>query len=111
MKSIKESLKLVEMKDKEANVLIWFLENQKGTSRQIEHALDMRQPEVSLILSVFNESKWLTYSEIKKEGKGRPEKNYRLLKTKKEILSNLADSLAERIAELQEAEQSLKDAS
>jgi len=62
-----------------AKVLAYFIEN-KGvqiTSRELERAVDLRQPEVSLALGAFTERKWITELKPKEsEGKGRPTKLY-----------------------------------
>lgn len=111
MKSIKQSMKVVGMKDKEADVLNWFFQNTEGTSRQVERELQMRQPEVSVITSDFLGRDWLAYTEFKKgSGKGRPEKKYKLLKNKSEIMGQMADELTERINELHEARTTLQTA-
>jgi predicted transcriptional regulator len=47
------------------------------TSRGIERQCDLRQPEVSLAISSFEERQWITVLPAKEQaGKGRPEKRY-----------------------------------
>lgn len=75
------------LKRKEAEVLSWFIENGSGSSKQIEIELQMRQPEVSMIVSKFSKAGWLTYKDKRTEGKGRPVKMFYINNTN-QILSN-----------------------
>jgi predicted transcriptional regulator len=62
-----------------AKVLAHFIEHRgiEITSRELERAVDLRQPEVSLALSAFTERKWVTELKPKTaETKGRPTKLY-----------------------------------
>jgi len=62
-----------------AKVLAHFIEKRgvEVTSRELERAVDLRQPEVSLALSAFTERKWVTELKPKTaETKGRPTKLY-----------------------------------
>jgi predicted transcriptional regulator len=57
--------------------VITFLKDQKErSSREIETAIGLRQPEVSIAMQTLRERGWLTEHEIKSIGKGRPLKIY-----------------------------------
>ncbi|MCL7475957.1 MAG: transcriptional regulator protein [ANME-2 cluster archaeon] len=67
-----------------------FLKNMdEVTSREIEIASDMRQPEVSMAVRELKGLKWIMVREEKKPGKGRPFKVYRLNKKMDSIISQL----------------------
>jgi len=48
------------------------------TSRELEAAAGIRQPEVSAAMRVMRANKWISEREEKKTGKGRPIKVYKL---------------------------------
>ena len=59
--------------------LITFLANaDDATSREIEIGTSMRQPEVSIAMRALRQNNWIEEHEVKREGKGRPMKVYKL---------------------------------
>ena len=67
--------------------VITFLKDLKErSSRDIEVATGLRQPEVSIAMQTLRERNWLTEHEIKSSGKGRPLKIYALRATIDEII-------------------------
>ena len=86
---------------KEAKVLGYFFEEDNALSREIEHKLRMRQPEVCLALIHFVKKGWLTYSTMMPEGKGRPQHLY-TIKDKKEILTELINNLRKKQKKIEE---------
>lgn len=61
------------------SMLIAYLQGVKeATSREIEMATGLRQPEVSIAMRTMRENGWTLEKEIKHEGKGRPMKVYLL---------------------------------
>ncbi len=61
-----------------ANVIVFLSKVEGATSRDIEFAADLRQPEVSITMREMHRNKWVLEREIKRGGKGRPIKEYRL---------------------------------
>ncbi len=58
---------------------IAFLSNvDEATSKDLEFGSQLRQPEVSIAVKELKNFGWLDEREIKKEGKGRPMKVYKL---------------------------------
>jgi len=58
---------------------IAFLSNvDEATSKDLEFGSQLRQPEVSIAVKELKNFGWLNEREIKKEGKGRPMKVYKL---------------------------------
>jgi predicted transcriptional regulator len=81
-------------------VLIMYLkESNECTSKEIETATGLRQPEVSIAMQTLRERGWVAERELKKEGKGRPMKVYALRPTIVDIIKFYEDG------KLQESEQ------
>lgn len=81
----------------DATVLSYLIDMKKTTSREIEHACRLRQPEVCNSLQRLAEEGFVTYAKKKKEGKGRPTHIY---KAKSNILELLALSIGQKRNEL-----------
>ena len=59
--------------------LITFLANaSEATSREVEMGTNLRQPEVSIAMRTLRQNNWVEENDIKKEGKGRPMKIYKI---------------------------------
>ena len=86
---------------KEAKVLSYFFEEDNALSREIEHKLRMRQPEVCIALGYFVKKGWLTYEKMKPQGKGRPQQIYSI-KDKKEVLTELINNLRKEQKKIEE---------
>lgn len=60
-------------------LLIAYLKNvPSAPSREIEICTGLRQPEVSVGMKTLKDMNWVEEFEVKREGKGRPTKNYTL---------------------------------
>lgn len=70
-----------------AKVLVYLSDVIEGPSRMIERGTDLRQPEVSVALKWLIQHGWVESREGKAEGKGRPVKMFRLVRTMAEIIS------------------------
>ena len=92
--------------------VITFLKDQKErSSRDIETATGLRQPEVSIAMQTLRERNWLTEHEIKSTGKGRPLKIYALRATIDEIINYCEAEKSRESARFSEAIQKLKEMS
>ena len=91
--------------------LITFLANmdEASTSREIEMATDLRQPEVSIAMRTLRNNNWLAEREIKAEGKGRPTKIYTLSVPFGEIIKHYEDMKNSETARTMQAIQRLKE--
>ena len=90
--------------------VITFLKDQKErSSRDIEVATGLRQPEVSIAMQTLRERNWLTEHEIKSSGKGRPLKIYALRATIDEIINYCEAEKSRESARFSEAIQKLKE--
>lgn len=72
-----------------AKTLTFLRNGDKVTSRDIEIASDLRQPEVSTAMRELHGLKWVIVKEVKKPGKGRPFKLYQLDKNINTIIDHL----------------------
>lgn len=100
---MKNGMIIAGLKPKEIKVLSFLFDNRDVFAKHIEHKLDLRQPEVSTILSDMTKKGWVAYKNIMGEGKGRPQHQYTLKKSKKEIISQIIGSLREKQKEIGEA--------
>ena len=65
--------------NRNVSMLITYMRGVKeATSREIEIATGLRQPEVSIAMRTLRGNNWILEKEIKHEGKGRPMKAYSL---------------------------------
>jgi len=80
-------LETLGMKRTVACVITFLKDLEERSSRDIEVATGLRQPEVSIAMQTLREKGWLTEHEIKSSGKGRPLKIYALRATIDEIIN------------------------
>ncbi len=80
-----------------AKVVVFLSKSGEAISRDIERAANLRQPEVSLAMKELKEWGWVKERELKKKGKGRPLKSYKLTLDLKEIVSELVEKKREEI--------------
>ena len=90
--------------------LITFLANaNEATSREIEVGTGMRQPEVSIGMRGLRQNNWIEEHEVKREGKGRPTKVYKLSVSLDEIVRHYEEQKSEEAAQTMQAIQRLKE--
>ncbi len=92
--------------------MIAYLKNvNEGSSKDIEMATGLRQPEVSIAMRTLREKGWVGEHEVKRDGKGRPMKIYVLRSTVDEIIRYYEDKKVQESAKTMEAIQKLKELS
>jgi predicted transcriptional regulator len=92
--------------------MITYLANvDEATSREIEIGSNLRQPEVSIAMRTLRLNNWVEEREIKKDGKGRPMKVYRLTKSLNEIIKHFEDEKRRESAKTMESIEKLKELS
>ena len=92
--------------------VITFLKDQSEKStREIETATRLRQPEVSVAMRTLRERGWLTEHEIRNDGKGRPLKIYALRSTIDEIMNYYETEKTEEFAQTMKTIKRLKELS
>ena len=90
--------------------LITFLANaNEATSREIELGTSMRQPEVSIGMRGLRQNNWIEEHEVKREGKGRPTKVYRLSVPIDQIIQHYEGQKSQDAARTMQAVQRLKE--
>jgi len=95
---------------KSAAALITYLANvSEATSREIEMGTNLRQPEVSLGMSMLSKNKWVIESEVKAERRGRPKKLYRLSIPLEQIIKHYEEEKGRESASTMETIQRLKE--
>ena len=94
-----------------ASVVTYLKDVTEGSSRDIEIATGMRQPEVSIAMQTMRAMNWVAEHEIKGEGKGRPLKIYALRSTIDEIIGYYEAKKSQETAQTMEAIQRLKELS
>ncbi|TFH41677.1 MAG: ArsR family transcriptional regulator [ANME-2 cluster archaeon] len=72
-----------------ASTLAYLSSVEEATSKDLEMGSELRQPEVSIAMRELRSFGWIDEREIKKEGKGRPMKIYKLAVPMPEIVVHL----------------------
>lgn len=94
-----------------ASLITYLQDMNERSSRDIEVATGLRQPEVSIAMRTLREMGWVTEHEIKGDGKGRPQKIYALRSTIDEIVKYYETEKIQESARTMEAIQRLKELS
>jgi len=102
-KEFVESLVKVGLNRNISKTLVYLANVEETISRDIEIGANLRQPEVSLVMHELRSQGWVGEREIKKEGKGRPVKCYKLSVGVADIISTLEER------KRKEAQDSLKN--
>ena len=84
-----------------ARVVVYLSKVGEAVSRDIERAANLRQPEVSIAMKELKETGWIKDREIKKKGKGRPFKSYKLTLDLKDIVTELVEKKREEMRKLE----------
>ncbi len=84
-----------------AKVVVFLSKVGEAVSREIERAANLRQPEVSLAMKDLKEWGWVKERELKKKGKGRPLKSYKLTREFKDIVKELVEKKREEIRRIE----------
>jgi predicted transcriptional regulator len=94
-----------------ASVIIYLLEAKEGSSKNIEMATGLSQPEVSIAMRTLREMGWITERDVKGNGKGRPQKIYSLRTGIDDIIGYYKEQKNQEAAMTMEAIQRLKELS
>ena len=94
-----------------ASMITYLANVEEATSREIEIGSNLRQPEVSIAMRALRNNDWVEEREIKKDGKGRPMKVYRLTISLEEIIRHFEDEKKRESTKVMENIDRLKDLS
>jgi len=106
-----QGLERLGMNRNVASLITYLKAVKEGSSREIEVATDLRQPEVSIATQNLREKGWITERNVKLENKGRPMKFYALRSTIDEIINYYEKEKTQEAARISEAIQRLKELS
>jgi predicted transcriptional regulator len=73
-----EALEAIGVRRNVATIIVYLKDLDEATSRDIEKGSGLRQSEVSIAMNKLRERGWIAERDIKRQGKGRPMKMYRL---------------------------------
>jgi len=99
---LKENIEAIDLLERlgcsraKARLLIYFITEKEGKSREMERAMDLRQPEISLGMRELVKGRFVTRQFLKKHGKGRPEIFYTAI-TPKELLSKVEEETIRKL--------------
>jgi predicted transcriptional regulator len=91
-----------------AKTLIYISQVEECRSSEIERGANLRQPEVSVAMQKLTENGWVTKTNQKKEGKGRPIYIYRLQTSIEKIVEQFEHEKIQEIQSIQEDLSELK---
>ena len=83
-----QGLQSLGMNRNVAGLITYLKDVTEGSSRDIETATGLRQPEVSIAMRTLRKNNWVTERDVKTEGKGRPMKIYKLSVHIEEIIKH-----------------------
>ena len=92
-----------------AGLITYLKEVKEGTSREIETATNLRQPEVSIAMRTLRQNNWVEERDVKADGKGRPMKIYKLGVPIEEIIKHYEEEKNSEAARTMQAIQRLKE--
>jgi predicted transcriptional regulator len=104
-----QGLESLGMNRNVAGLITYLKEVKEGSSRDIETATGLRQPEVSIAMRTLRQNNWVTERDVKTEGKGRPMKIYKLGVPIGEIIKHYEEEKNSEAARSMQAIQRLKD--
>jgi predicted transcriptional regulator len=94
-----------------ASMITYLANVEEATSREIEIGSSLRQPEVSIAMRTLRNHNWVEEREIKKDGKGRPMKVYKLTISLGDIIKYFEDEKRRESAKTMESIEKLKELS
>jgi predicted transcriptional regulator len=106
-----EALEAVGVRRNVAAVIVYLKDMNEAASRDIEKGSGLRQPELSIAMRTLREKGWIAERDVKKEGKGRPMKFYRLITSIDEIIVYFEEIKRRESARAIETIQRLKEIS
>jgi predicted transcriptional regulator len=106
-----EALESLTVRRNVATVIVHLTRLDEATSKEIETWSGMRQPEVSIAMKMLREHGWIAERDIKREGKGRPMKRYRLTVSIEDIIEYYEKEKRSEISQFMQSIQRLKEIS
>jgi predicted transcriptional regulator len=88
-----KTLSNLGMSKKVATTMAYLMNVNEASAHEIEISTRLRQPEVSIAISVMHKQSWVSVRSEKRTGKGRPMKIYSLVAPVDEIISYYEDKI------------------
>ena len=104
-----QGLESLGMNRNVAGLITYLKEVKEGSSRDIETATGLRQPEVSIAMRTLRENNWVEERDVKIGGKGRPMKIYKLGVPIEEIIKHCEEMKNSESAQAMESIQKLRE--
>jgi len=89
-----------------AKTLLYIYQVDECRSADVEHAADLRQPEVSIAMQELRRRGWIKKRDLKKKGKGRPVHIY---KTSTQLSKIMTDLEHEKLKEFENVKKDITD--
>lgn len=94
-----------------ASMITYLANVEEATSREIEIGSSLRQPEVSIAMRTLRNNSWVEEKDIKKDGKGRPMKVYKLTVSLGDIIKYFEEIKRRESTKTMESIEKLKELS
>jgi predicted transcriptional regulator len=104
-----QGLESLGMNKNVAGLITYLKEVKEGSSRDIETATGLRQPEVSIAMRTMRQNNWIEERDVKVGGKGRPMKIYKLGVPIEEIIKHCEEMKNSESAQAMESIQKLRE--
>jgi len=104
-----QGLESLGMNRNVAGLITYLKEVKEGSSRDIETATGLRQPEVSIAMRTMRQNNWIEERDVKVGGKGRPMKIYKLGVPIEEIIKHCEEMKNSESAQAMESILRLKE--
>ncbi len=89
-----------------AKTLLYIYQVDECRSADVEHAADLRQPEVSIAMQELRRRGWIKKRDLKKKGKGRPVHIY---KTSTQLSKIMTDLEQEKLKEFENVKKDISE--
>jgi predicted transcriptional regulator len=106
-----EALRNLKVSRKLASLITYLASIPEASSREIEVGTNLRQPEVSIAMRTLRQNNWVEEHDIKKDGKGRPLKVYKLSVSLASIISHYEEERKQESAQAMISIQRLRELS
>ncbi len=80
-----------------ARIIVYLYKAGESESSSIEGGANLRQPEVSLAMKELKDWGWVNERELRRKGKGRPIKSYKLALDIKDIVHEVVNKKQEEL--------------
>jgi predicted transcriptional regulator len=104
-----QGLESLGMNRNVAGLITYLNEVKEGSSRDIETATGLRQPEVSIAMRTLRQNNWVEEREVKVEGQGRPMKIYKLSVPIEKIIKHYEEEKHSESTQAMESIQKLRE--